>query len=573
MATLSSFIKTAPLSSQTPSLNLTFSKFCSPNSNRLSLLSSDIEEDLGFLDINTSEYDHISRDEFWLLKDDEYDSNLHQYNSALNWIETYPKSVNESFFDIETKSNKCKTPNNFYNRFDYLTKTSKNATITKRKIENLCGKSDFDTPPTVSNNVNAKYGTITKGTVPRSSNISLQQFNENNRTFEILESKLNSIDNPNSDTPSINENRKALNSINTNTITKSNRRIANSMLRNAKNLRTRYDAHQFDNFSSDTASDINANITDEYEEDDEDECVNFSSGALTNNNDLSSRLNRTFDMDSNSDLVIDSDETRSSPTNYRNYPTISRNITRTLLRRESSQGKMTYRNHQNNNRFEPSSKLKQSIYSVSSSNDDLLSSECSVISLKSNLSMTSSITGRSEPNLLNAQRNLNDKNFNNQTRINSHKSRQFESRLMSPPTNVPLSIYQNNLNDNQSRISRIIATKIARPSVQNESTMINRKTNQTKNPPAIARINGNQFSKANSFGNMNNVSRNDGNFQMPRAVSQIKHPSLWKGAPNSSAKLGQQPLSTTRISQFGNHSSIPAKSKSNLGISTFNSRR
>lgn len=129
MATLSSFIKTAPLSSQTPSLNLTFSKFCSPNSNRLSLLSSDIEEDLGFLDINTSEYDHISRDEFWLLKDDEYDSNLHQYNSALNWIETYPKSVNESFFDIETKSNKCKTPskslycncikltNNFYTLF------------------------------------------------------------------------------------------------------------------------------------------------------------------------------------------------------------------------------------------------------------------------------------------------------------------------------------------------------------------------------------------------------------------------------------------------------------------------
>lgn len=70
----------------------------------------------------------------------------------------------------------------------------------------------------------------------------------------------------------------------------------------------------------------------------------------------------------------------------KNYPTISRNTTKTLIRKSLNQGQ---------------SVMKKNSRLVANSNDDLLTSDSSEISsTQSNLSTTSSISGRSEPNLL-----------------------------------------------------------------------------------------------------------------------------------------------------------------------------
>lgn len=89
MATLSPFIKTASSSSIINHSGTTTITKTSP-SGRLSLLSSDIEEDLGILDLNSNEFQYIHRHEYWLLNDDEYDPKIHlSYDILLEWIDGY----------------------------------------------------------------------------------------------------------------------------------------------------------------------------------------------------------------------------------------------------------------------------------------------------------------------------------------------------------------------------------------------------------------------------------------------------------------------------------------------------
>lgn len=111
MATLSPFIKTVPSSSSTSMITNhsgTITK-TSP-SGCLSLLSSDIEEDLGILDLNAREFNYICRQEYWLLNDDEYNPETNfSYDIVLEWIDGYtPMKSDEDykkFFHVTNNDN------------------------------------------------------------------------------------------------------------------------------------------------------------------------------------------------------------------------------------------------------------------------------------------------------------------------------------------------------------------------------------------------------------------------------------------------------------------------------------
>lgn len=482
---------------------------------RLSLLSSDIEEDLGFIDINDSKFDYIARDEYWLLNDDEYNLEIQvSYETVLEWLESYPKTeLNDNCLKVLVKNNNLQnnTPGKFvilnkiliiilnlvngFNRFEYLTKSvSRTATITKRKIDIY--NEDMATPPCV--NINAKYGTITKGTlsrpflnsndraINRTFDIPNSVDRTTNRTFDIPNSidrpvnrtydgavlnertanktyevfKMpNSVDNDESDN---NSTTNQVISVNTNTITKSSNRRT---LANVRPCPLNFDA--FDS----TTSDSNANNT-EFEDSESMD----SDGHVTDNNDLKNRL-------------YESDKIPAS----RNYPTISRNITRTLLRREASQGNL------NNRKLKP-------VYAVSS-NDDLLSStDCSTISLRSNLS---SISGRSEPNLIDAQSSLKSSTQQLPSRLAPSK---FQSRLICPSqTNIS--------NGSNIRSKPNHNLRLGRPTTTNGTNIANKKMIHQ----AVANNNNNNNytsnSKAHSFANMNSFQSNQ--YNMPRTVSQV----------------------------------------------------
>lgn len=86
---------------------------------RLTLLSSDIEEDLGFIDINDSKFDYIARDEYWLLNDDEYNSEIHiSYENVLEWLESYPKTpLDDNYLKLLVKNN---TPGKYIILFEII---------------------------------------------------------------------------------------------------------------------------------------------------------------------------------------------------------------------------------------------------------------------------------------------------------------------------------------------------------------------------------------------------------------------------------------------------------------------
>lgn len=61
-------------------------KVPTPSTGRLSLLSSDIEEDLQILDLNSPQFDFVSRP-FWWLTDAHHEDDRHE--AALQWINSY----------------------------------------------------------------------------------------------------------------------------------------------------------------------------------------------------------------------------------------------------------------------------------------------------------------------------------------------------------------------------------------------------------------------------------------------------------------------------------------------------
>ncbi|OTF80686.1 hypothetical protein BLA29_007993, partial [Euroglyphus maynei] len=298
---------------------------------------------------------------------------------------------------------------NGYNR--YLTKSStisRTATITKRKIENNnnLNENQFNTPlnsASINNdNTTVRYGTITKGTIHRP----FQNSNNNhNRTFDLLESKLELIESP---TTSSDDNEQIITSkfttttparidnhrpINANTITKTNRRILNVSLdvvgrNNHLNVEQCDDLSNTSPSETDNGSDLNhANNLMITSDELADEFGLSSDSGLTDNNDLikrSSLKNRTFDMDmerSNNIEDCNDDDNSKIVNNYnqisdtsdRNYPTITRNTTM-LLRREASQGQIINNRKFNNINNRTISRTPQTIKQVYlvSSNDDLL---------------------------------------------------------------------------------------------------------------------------------------------------------------------------------------------------------
>lgn len=309
---------------------------------------------------------------------------------------------------------------NGYNRFEYLTKSvSRTATITRRRIDSASDDS-LGTPP-VSN---SRFGTITKGTIhPNETHSNGSPVNTNtitkNRGSYVVKRMLpllngihpmsNEESTPPSDLESSNTNRTYvilephdqhdLSSdsstdllgnethsngfpVNTNTITKNRRSYLVKRLLPVPN-----GIHPMSNEESAPSSDF----------------------EISNNDDLNIDLNRNYEP-----YPTDSDDTVSSG---RNYPTITRNNTRTLLvRRETSQGSLKSR---------LASQSKKNCL-ASSSNEDLLSDN-SALSIHSNLSMTSSMSGRSEPNLIGVQ-NLAIYNKS----VSNAQTNKYQSRLAGP---------------------------------------------------------------------------------------------------------------------------------------------
>ncbi|KAH7646456.1 hypothetical protein HUG17_1994 [Dermatophagoides farinae] len=598
MATLSPFIKTVPSSSSTSMITNhsgTITK-TSP-SGCLSLLSSDIEEDLGILDLNAREFNYICRQEYWLLNDDEYNPETNfSYDIVLEWIDGYtPMKSDEDykkFFHVTNNDNNHHrfqhnlsinghnshrnhlTPINGYNRFDYLTKSSaisRTATITKRKIENINNNNDnqLNTPTDSSSmNTTVRYGTITKGMIARPFLTNNIHTREINRTFDIFESKVefnesptisSSDDNEQISTLNINTPSNNHNPINTNTITRTNRRVLNVSLdvvgRNHSNIQQRLECDLSNLSTSETDHGSDSNQVNNLMTTSDDVVEEFglsSDSGLTDNNDLKRpSLNRTFDRnnDDDDDSQIVNNYSQTLDASDRNYPTISRNTSSTLfLRREASQGQINNNriNNINNRTISRTPQPMKQVYLVSS-NDDLLSSDCSTLSLRS----STMSGGRSEPNLLDAQKrttngsaqlSIHNKNQQQQpkprlSQIQVIQAPKFQSRLMGP-TGIAVPATNGN------RISRI-----ALPS-----------TNGVSSQPSLVNIRssgipGNKTTSirsTNSFGSMgsirdqqlrqNHPSQQQSNqFQMPRAVSQIKHPSLWKQQGTiTTAKFNQQ---------------------------------
>ncbi|KAH9516918.1 hypothetical protein DERF_007631 [Dermatophagoides farinae] len=540
MATLSPFIKTVPSSSSTSMITNhsgTITK-TSP-SGCLSLLSSDIEEDLGILDLNAREFNYICRQEYWLLNDDEYNPETNfSYDIVLEWIDGYtPMKSDEDykkFFHVTNNDNNHHrfqhnlsinghnshrnhlTPINGYNRFDYLTKSSaisRTATITKRKIENINNNNDnqLNTPTDSSSmNTTVRYGTITKGMIARPFLTNNNHTREINRTFDIFESKVefnesptisSSDDNEQISTLNINTPSNNHNPINTNTITRTK-----SSQCDLSNLSTSETDHGSDSNQVNNLMTTSDDVVEEF--------GLSSDSGLTDNNDLKRPSLKSQTLDASD----------------RNYPTISRNTSSTLfLRREASQGQINNNriNNINNRTISRTPQPMKQVYLVSS-NDDLLSSDCSTLSLRS----STMSGGRSEPNLLDAQKrttngsaqlSIHNKNQQQQpkprlSQIQVIQAPKFQSRLMGP-TGIAVPATNGN------RISRI-----ALPS-----------TNGVSSQPSLVNIRssgipGNKTTSirsTNSFGSMgsirdqqlrqNHPSQQQSNqFQMPRAVSQIE---------------------------------------------------
>lgn len=413
---------------------------------RLSLLSSDVEEDPCLIDFDNSQFDFIVRDEFWLLNNDEYDPTTHSYKLASEWIDIFPLKDVDEYFHI---SNTYVTPSkifvfivctfglikvsifvaNGHNRFDYLKKSvSGTATITKRKVE----PSENGLPylkPSVS-----KFGTITKGTIY--SNASPLNAN---RTYEIAKNE-SEISRSSSDlstpTSRLSESRAM---VNTNTITKNRRSFTiGSRLRPS-------DTTDCDSVNGSANEQMNSTLEE-----------SALSDEISNNNDLKHKLNNTYNKDSDTDT--------SSTQQSRNYPTISRNITRTLLRREASQGSLNNANQSQK-------------YLSAASNDDLLSSDSSTMSTRSNLSMTSSISGRSEPNLHNSLA-VHQIPMNGQVNKFSSRRPQVVSKLVRPSQNgmakkVSASKLPNSTVNSYGSMNSLPSSNIARTSsqVRNECLM------------------------------------------------------------------------------------------------------
>lgn len=74
-------------------------------SGRLSLLSSDVEDDLGLIDFEDPQFNFISRDEFWLLTDDEYDPKVHSTDITLEWLEEFSTKDVSDFFTVSNGYN------------------------------------------------------------------------------------------------------------------------------------------------------------------------------------------------------------------------------------------------------------------------------------------------------------------------------------------------------------------------------------------------------------------------------------------------------------------------------------
>lgn len=409
----------------------------------------------------------------------------------------------------------------------------------------------------MNNDNTVRYGTITKGTISRPFlNNNNNNNRELNRTFGLIESKLKFTESSTetssdsngqiitsnvSTTPTMIDNHLP---INTNTITKTNRRILNVTLdivgRNHSNIQQRLECDPGNTSTSETdnSSDLNqANNLMITSDDLVEEFGLSSDSGLTDNNDLKRpTLNRTFEMNTEqSNLIEDSNDenyrnivdsyNQTSDTSDRNFPTISRNNTRTLLlRREASQGQIN-NNKMNNINDRTISKTRQSMKQVNlvSSNDDLLNSDCSTLSLRS----STMSGGRSEPNLLDAQKRTT--NGSAPLSVHSIKSKprlsqiqvinapKFQSRLMGP-TGIAISA------TNGSRISRI-----ARPTangVSSQPSLVNIRSSGIPGNGTTA------IRSTNSFGSMGSIrdqqllqnhhfQQQSNPFQIPRAVSQV----------------------------------------------------
>lgn len=397
-------------------------------------------------------------------------------------------------------------------------------------------------------NTTVRYGTITKGMIARPFLTNNIHTREINRTFDIFESKVefnesptisSSDDNEQISTLNINTPSNNHNPINTNTITRTNRRVLNVSLdvvgRNHSNMQQRLecDLSNLSTSETDHGSDSNqANNLMTTSDDVVEEFGLSSDSGLTDNNDLKRpSLNRTFDRnnDDDDDSQIVNNYSQTLDASDRNYPTISRNTSSTLfLRREASQGQINNNriNNINNRTISRTPQPMKQVYLVSS-NDDLLSSDCSTLSLRS----STMSGGRSEPNLLDAQKrttngsaqlSIHNKNQQQQpkprlSQIQVIQAPKFQSRLMGP-TGIAVPATNGN------RISRI-----ALPS-----------TNGVSSQPSLVNIRssgipGNKTTSirsTNSFGSMgsirdqqlrqNHPSQQQSNqFQMPRAVSQV----------------------------------------------------
>lgn len=124
----------------------------------------------------------------------------------------------------------------------------------------------------------------------------------------------------------------------------------------------------------------------------------------------------------------------------KNYPTISRNNSKTLLRQGASQGQLANRNASR---------------AAANSNDDLLTSDSSeVSSTQSNLSTTSSISGRSEPNLLRLPNAMNGQ----RPKLLARPSAQVlnSSRLPNKPSMLATG-------NNSTIVRKSVASKLANP--------------------------------------------------------------------------------------------------------------
>lgn len=268
-------------------------------------------------------------------------------------------------------------------RFDYLTKSvARTQTITRRRAEN-----DESATPTAP-----RFGTITKRNIQTEKvNRILTESSQANRTYEIVHENGRSSDSQNEIVSDSNSDSSMFQSENSQTFTRPTKLLSNRSPVNTntitKNRRPfvqvsaalRYDDSMESDLPGSEANDLNSTCASEE----------LVSDDISNNYDLNRRnhpLNRTYDKTS-SDTDDSNNIFITNGQSSRNYPTISRNITRTLIGRETSQGQLNY-----------SSQMPVPQYSTS--NDDLLSSDSSSVhSGRSNLTMTSSMSGRSEPNL------------------------------------------------------------------------------------------------------------------------------------------------------------------------------